>query len=120
MATGKRRFAERGRRGREGFGAGRRCLQTLFHRWSRPGAFRAQAAQELRKLRRHLDQFVYEPVMVGSFEDAVLGVILNGSVQAAVIYDSIPFASIHNSPILREVLADHLGVDAIKKGTQDY
>src|SRR5207344_739420 len=34
---------------------------------------RAQAAQELRKLRRQQDKFVYEPVMVGSFEDAVLG-----------------------------------------------
>ena len=58
--------------------------------------------------------------MVGSFEDAVLGVILNGSVQAVVIYDSIPFASVHNSPVLREVLTDHLGAAAIKKGTQDY
>ena len=80
-------------------------------------AARAQSAQELRKLRRQQDQFVYEPVMVGSFEDAVLGVILNGSVQAVVIYDSIPFASVHNSPVLREVLTDHLGAAAIKKGT---
>jgi len=83
-------------------------------------AARAQSAQELRKLRRPLDQFVYEPVMVGNFEDAVLGTILNGSVQAVVIYDSIPFASVHNSPVLREVLTNHLGPAAIKKGTQDY
>ena len=58
--------------------------------------------------------------MVGNFEDAVLGTILNGSVQAVVIYDSIPFASVHNSPVLREVLTNHLGPAAIKKGTQDY
>ncbi len=83
-------------------------------------ATRAQSAQELRKLRRQQDQFVYEPVIVGSFEDAMLGVILNGSVQAVVIYDSIPFATVHNSPVLREVLTNHLGAAAIKKGTRDY
>jgi len=49
-----------------------------------------------------------------------LAVILNGSIQSAVIYDSIPFASVHNSPVLRQVLSDHLGTDAIKKSAQDY
>ena len=83
-------------------------------------ATRAQTVQELRKLRRTQDRFVYEPVVVGSFEDAVLGTILNGSVQAVVIYDSIPFASMHNSPVLRQVLTDHLGAAAIKRGTGDY
>ena len=83
-------------------------------------AARAQSAQEFRKLRRSQDQFVYEPVLVGSFEDAVLGTILNGSVQAVVIYESIPFATLHNSPVLRQVLVDHLGADAIQKGTRDY
>jgi arginine decarboxylase len=101
-------------------GAGHKpYFETLVVTPGGPAA-RAQAAQELRKLRRPLDQFVYEPVMVGSFEDAVLGVILNGSVQAVVIYDSIPFASVHNSPVLREVLTNHLGADAIKNGTHDY
>ncbi len=81
---------------------------------------RMQAAQEFRKLRRVQDQFVYEPVMVGSFEDAVLGTILNGAIQAVVIYDSIPFASSHNSPVLHDFLTQHLGPDAIKKSAQDY
>ena len=85
-----------------------------------PPSNRAQAAQELRKLRRQQDRFVYEPVLVGSFEDAVLGAILNGSVQAVVIYDSIPFASVHNSPVLRQVLTDHLGAEFIKRSTADY
>src|SRR4029077_12344441 len=35
-------------------------------------------AQEFRKLRRSKDKFVYEPVFVGNFEDAVIGTILNG------------------------------------------
>ena len=71
-------------------------------------AFSAQLAQDLRKLRRPQDKFVYEPVFVSSFEDAVLGTILNGSVESVVIYEGIPFESTHNSPILREFLSTHL------------
>ena len=82
-------------------------------------AARTQGVQELRKLRRQADRFVYEPVVVGSFEDAVLGVILNGAIQSVLIYDAIPFASVHNSPVLREVLTNHLGSDAVKK-TANY
>src|SRR5271170_4336153 len=39
-----------------------------------------ELAQDLRKLRRSQDRFVYEPVFVASFEDAVLATILNGSI----------------------------------------
>jgi arginine decarboxylase len=67
-----------------------------------------ELAQDLRKLRRPQDKFVYEPVFVPSFEDAVLGTILNGSVESIVIYEGIPFASTHNSPVLREFLTTHL------------
>jgi arginine decarboxylase len=83
-------------------------------------AARGQAAQELRKLRRPQDRFVYEAVVVGSFEDAVLGVILNGNIQAAVIYDSIPFATAHSSPVLRQFLTEHLGPEMVKEWAQDY
>jgi arginine/lysine/ornithine decarboxylase len=75
----------------------------------------SELAQELRKLRRPQDKFVYESVFVGNFEDAVLGAILNGSVEAVLIYEGIPFASSHNNPVLREFLTNHLaasGVDA--------
>src|SRR5207244_473767 len=34
-------------------------------------------AQEWRRLRRQLDAFVYEPVFVGSFEDAFCAALLN-------------------------------------------
>src|SRR5512134_3171729 len=37
--------------------------------------------QQMRRLRRTQDAFVYEPVFVGSFEDAILGVALNANVQ---------------------------------------
>ena len=68
----------------------------------------ADLAQEFRKLRRIEDKFVYETVFVGSFEDAVLATILNGSIEAVIIYEGIPFASSHHSPVLREFLTAHL------------
>jgi arginine decarboxylase len=67
-----------------------------------------ELGQDLRKLRRPQDKFIYEPVFVGSFEDAVLGTILNGSLEAIVIFEGIPFESKHNSPVLREFLTNHL------------
>ena len=66
-----------------------------------------ELAQELRKLRRPQDKFVYEPVFVGSFEDAILGVILNGSLETAIISEGISFASAHKSPILRNFLTTY-------------
>jgi arginine decarboxylase len=65
-------------------------------------------AQELRKLRRTQDKFVYETVFVGNFEDAVLGTILNGSFEAVVIYDGISATSARNNPVLRQFLATNL------------
>ena len=64
----------------------------------RAAAARAQTPQELRKLRRQQDRFVYESVVVGSFEDAVLGTILNGAIQAVIVYNSIPFATRPQQP----------------------
>ena len=65
-------------------------------------------AQEFRRLRRAEDRFVYEPVFVGTFEDGVLGAILNGGIEAAIIYEGIPFSSSHHSALLREFLETHL------------
>lgn len=68
---------------------------------------------EFRKLRRSQDSFVYETVFVGSFEDAILGTILNGGLEAVIISEGIPFPSAHNSPVLREFLANHLAATGI-------
>src|SRR5947199_1102252 len=76
--------------------------------------------QELRKLRRPQDKFIYEPVFVGDFEDAVLGAILNGSIEAVIIYEGISFASSHYSPVLREFLTAHLAASNIDKDTGEY
>jgi arginine decarboxylase len=69
--------------------------------------------EEFRKLRRSQDAFVYETVFVGSFEDAVLGTILNGGLEAVIISEGIPFPSAQNSPVLREFLANHLAATGV-------
>ena len=79
-------------------------------------------AQELRKLRRPQDMFIFGPVVVGNFhEDAVLGAILNGSLEAVVIYEGISFASSHYSQVfLREFLTSHLAASDIDKDARQY
>ncbi len=82
-------------------------FEVLFVSPARPAMF-LELAQDLRKLRRPQDKFVYEPVFVSSLEDAILGTILNGSIESVVIYEGSPFASTHSSPALREFLTNHL------------
>jgi arginine decarboxylase len=76
-----------------------------------PAARWPGTVQEMRRLRRSQDQFVYEPVVVGSFEDAVLGVILNVNLEAVILYDGFTFPSHHDAPLLRSFLVTHLKVD---------
>src|SRR5262249_9472787 len=45
----------------------------------------------------------------GSFEDALLAALFNGSIEAVAIYDGFPFASQHDAPVLHELLASQLG-----------
>jgi arginine/lysine/ornithine decarboxylase len=66
----------------------------------------------LRRLRRETDAFVYEPVVVGSFEDAVLAAIVNYNIQSVVIFDGFGYPSQHSVADLRDVLAAHVPADA--------
>jgi arginine decarboxylase len=68
-----------------------------------PGLRRA-----LRSLRRDTDRFHYETVVVGSFEDAVLGIVLNADVQAVVLDDGFVYDSPHDMPLLRAELGRYL------------
>jgi arginine decarboxylase len=86
---------------------------------ARPSGW-SELAHELRKLRRSEDRFVYESVFAGNFEDAVLGAILNGGIQAVVIYEGIPFASSHNNPVLRQFLTNHLAASGIDGSSGEY
>jgi arginine/lysine/ornithine decarboxylase len=100
-------FADRVPGGREDTAVHRPYFEVLVVSPARPATW-SDLAQELRRLRRTEDQFVYEAVFVGNFEDGVLGAILNGSIEAVVIYEGIPFASSRHSPLLREFLTSHL------------
>jgi arginine/lysine/ornithine decarboxylase len=66
--------------------------------------------ETFRRLRRAEDDFVYEPVVVGSFEDAVLAVVFNANLQAVVISDGFGFPSQHTLPVLREILSRQVQV----------
>ena len=70
-----------------------------------------RARNELKRLRRPEDQFIYEVVQVGSFEDGALGAIFNHNVQAVVLYDGFPFHSRHDLPVMREFLQRSMRVD---------
>ena len=65
-----------------------------------------------RRLRRDDDAFVYEPVVVGSFEDAVLAVLFNYNLQAVVAIDGFGFASQLTLPSLRTIIAPHVPAEA--------
>src|SRR4051812_9732570 len=79
-----------------------------------------QARNELRQLRRPEDPFVYEAVTVPSFEDAILGVVLNADVQAVVIKDNFRFRSQFDAPNLRIYLEQHLSMEAGSLEPKDY
>jgi len=64
----------------------------------------ASIAAEWRRLRRPEDEFVYEPVIVGSAEDAVCGVMLNADLAAVVINEGFGYRSRHNAPVLRSIV----------------
>jgi arginine decarboxylase len=70
---------------------------------------------EWRQLRRPLDGFIYEPVFVGSFEDAFCATALNPDLAAVVIHEGFPFRSRHDAPVLRtltEGMGQHESADA--------
>ncbi len=73
--------------------------------------------ETFRRLRRAEDDFVYEPVVVGSFEDAVLAVVFNPNLQAVVISDGFRYPSQYTVPVLREILSRQAQVaESVRQG----
>src|SRR5262245_8564694 len=66
-----------------------------------PAARWPALAAEWRRLRRAQDAFVYEPVLVGSLEDAFCAAILNPNLASVVIHEGFAFRSRRDAPILR-------------------
>jgi arginine decarboxylase len=79
-----------------------------------------QGRVELRQLRRPEDPFVYEAVVVPSFEEAVIGVVMNADVQAVVIKDNFRFKSQFDAPLLRAYLEQHLSLEPGSLEPKDY
>jgi arginine decarboxylase len=79
-----------------------------------------QARQDIRRLRRPDDPFIYELLQVGSFEDAIIGVIANPDVQAVGIGDGFSFRSRHDLPGLREILSRTFPFDPVAADVRDY
>jgi arginine decarboxylase len=82
-------------------------------RWER-------AREDMRVLRRAEDPFVYELVQAGSFEDALLAVLFNGTLQAIVMLDGFPFPSRHDLSPLRPFMAQVLGFDPAGIPVREY
>ncbi len=76
---------------------------------AQPAARWPALADEVRRLRRPQDEFVYEPVFVGSFEDAFCAAAVNPALTSVVVPEGFPFRSRFEAPVLRAVL-DTLGV----------
>ncbi len=87
---------------------GRRPYFEVLFVNSQPAARWPAVAAELRRLRRPEDAFIYEPVIVGSFEDAFCAAALNPDIISVVLSEGFPYRSRHDAPVLRSVL-DPLG-----------
>jgi arginine decarboxylase len=65
----------------------------------------AHLTAEWRKLRRSSDNFIHEPVFVGSFEDAFCAAMLNPALGAVIVNEGFAQRSRHDAPVLRSLMA---------------
>ena len=73
--------------------------------------------QSLLRMRRTEDPFIYEPVIVPSLEDALIGIMFNHNVQAVVVRPGLTLKSQNDLPILTQYLsrfAEDEDVDGLK------
>ncbi|MEM6680278.1 MAG: ornithine decarboxylase, partial [Pseudomonadota bacterium] len=59
----------------------------------------------LHRMRRQEDSFVYEPVIVPTLEDALIGILFNHNIQAVVVRSGLGRKSEHDLPILKKYLS---------------
>src|SRR5262249_25265461 len=65
--------------------------------------------ERLRSMRREEDKFIYELVVVPSFEDALIAVLFNFNIQAVVIRYGFPLKSRYKLDILRKLVEGYEG-----------
>ena len=74
----------------------------------------------LREVRRSEDRFIYETVVVPSFEDALIAVLFNHNIQAVVIRYGFPLRSRHRVEILKRYLSRIGDIDLDELYLEDY
>ncbi|MCZ6507651.1 MAG: beta-eliminating lyase-related protein, partial [Acidobacteria bacterium] len=74
----------------------------------------------LRETRRSEDSFVYETVVVPSFEDALIGVLFNHNIQAVVVRYGFPFKSRNRLDMLHRYLSRIGDEDLSDLAPEDY
>ncbi|TNF87695.1 MAG: ornithine decarboxylase, partial [Gammaproteobacteria bacterium] len=79
-------------------------FEVLFVDESGPDEVR-RLRESLMALRRPEDDFVYDIVVVPSFEDALIAILFNYNIQAAVIRYGFPLHSVNHLEILQRYLA---------------
>jgi arginine decarboxylase len=78
-----------------------------------------QLRETFRRLRREEDSFVYEPVIVGSLEDAILATVVNFNLQSVVIIDGAPVKSRYAINALREIISNAVPSGALVGDSDD-
>ncbi len=68
----------------------------------------AALREGIRETRRTQDKFVYDLVVVPSFEDAVIAALFNFNIQSVVVRHGFPFRSRHRLEVLQQYLS---GID---------
>lgn len=68
------------------------------------------------RLRREEDDFVYQPVVVGTFEDAVLATLFNYDLQSIVVYDGFAMRSPNADQVLRDIIAHYVPPESVAPG----
>ncbi|GAB4258482.1 MAG: decarboxylase [Pararhodobacter sp.] len=75
----------------------------------------------MQSMRRPEDAFIYEPVVVPSLQDALIGVLFNHNVQAVVVRPGLRLESKVDLPILKRYLNRAGGVEEIEEiAPEDY
>ncbi|MCU0790082.1 MAG: beta-eliminating lyase-related protein, partial [Nitratireductor sp.] len=93
----------------------RPSFETLFVT-AQPQSRWESLRENVRRLGRPEDQFVHDPVFVGSFEDAVCAILANPRIAAVVTTDDMAYQSLYDAPVLRSVL-EPLGLRSGTRGS---
>ena len=76
--------------------------------------------QALRRIRRPDDRFIYEPVIVPSLEDALIGVLFNHNIQAVLIRSGLSLEAQQRLPILERYLSSINSDELEELAPEDY